>query len=328
MTRALLVSKGFIKEFGASFHNTAREGGSEARFVCLPESRSLSDEEVAEIEAAYLTRDIRFSPLYPAFCDAVASAPKLKWVHFVSAALDQYPFLDALEARGVRLTTSSGTNADPVANTAITGLLMLGRNFPKWLDARARRAWEPMRGKETPRDLAGQTVAVIGIGHIGAIIARFCQALRMNVIGVRRSPLKPGDPVDEMHTLAELPLVLPRCDFVVLACPYTPDTHHLLNEKTIAMLPRGAKVVNIGRGLLIDEPALIRALKNGHIHSAFLDVFETEPLPSDSPIWDMPNVIMSPHNASASAGNDARTAELFAANYVKFVRGERMLNEQ
>ena len=131
-----------------------------------------------------------------------------------------------------------------------------------------------------------------------------------------------------MHTLSELGEVLPRCDWVVLACPYSRETHHLLNADTLARLPRGARVINVARGACIDEPALIDALASGHIGGAYLDVFAKEPLPADSALWDLPNVIVSPHNASASSGNDARAAEVFTANFVRFARGDSMLNEQ
>jgi phosphoglycerate dehydrogenase-like enzyme len=205
---------------------------------------------------------------------------------------------------------------------------MLARGFPRWLNAQRQHAWEPLADENLPRDLEGQTVAIVGVGNIGTAVARFCRAAGMRAVGVRRSAQRAEHAVDEMHTLQSLPSVLPRCDFVVLACPYTPETHHLLNEATLARLPRGTCVVNVSRGAVIDEPALVRALESGHLGGAYLDVFEKEPLPADSPLWDMPNVIVSPHSASASAGNDARAAEIFAENLRRFARGQPLLNEQ
>jgi phosphoglycerate dehydrogenase-like enzyme len=326
----MLLSKGFVAQFGDRLETVAGAARLRPQFVHLPDDPGarLAATEAAKIEVAFLTRDIRFGPLYHSFGEVMKAAPNLKWVHFVSTGIDQHPFLPALLARRVRLTTSAGTNGEPVGQTAVCGLLMLARGFPRWLDAQRRRAWEPMRGAAVPCDLRGQTVAIVGLGTIGATVARLCQALGMRVIGLRRSPLRAGDPVDEMHSLPALPAVLPRCDWIVLACPHTDETHHLLNARTLALLPKGARVINVARGGCVDEPALIAALGSGHLGGAYLDVFEKEPLPADSPLWDMPNVIVSPHNASASAGNERRAAELFLDNLGRWGRGEPLLNER
>ncbi|MDP2242134.1 MAG: D-2-hydroxyacid dehydrogenase [Burkholderiales bacterium] len=326
----MLLSKKFVSEFGARLAPAVKEAGITLEAIHLPDDAKtqLSAADCEWVEIAFLTRDIRFSEHYHMFGAAVTAARNLKWVHFVSTGIDQHPFLPALIGRGVRLTTSAGTNGEPVGQTAIGGLLMLARGFPRWIDSQRRHAWEPVRGSAVPRDLRGQTIAVVGLGTIGATIARFCQALGMHVIGVRRSPLQPGDPVNEMHTLAEFPAVLPRCDWVVLACPLTDETRGLINAGTMALLPDGAHIINVARGGVADQPALIAALQSGRLGGAYLDVFEQEPLPPESPLWNLPNVIVSPHNASASAGNEGRAADVFAANLVKWARGEALLNER
>jgi len=326
----ILLSKGFVAQFGAELQAAASAAGVTPRIIHLPDdaTQRLPAAEIANIEAAYLTRDIRFSDHYHAFSDTVKAAPNLKWVHFTSTGIDQHPFLPALAERKVRLTTSAGTNGEPVGQTAICGLLMLARGFPRWIAAQREHKWDPTRGKDVPRDLRGQTVIIVGLGTIGATVARFCRALEMKVIALRRSPQRDGDPVDEMHTLDQLPALLPRCDWLVLACPYTKETHQLVNAKTLALLPQHAYLLNVARGAVVDEKALIAALQSKSIAGAYLDVFEKEPLPAESPLWDMPNVIVSPHNASASAGNDRRAAAVFTGNLQHFVRGERMQNEQ
>jgi phosphoglycerate dehydrogenase-like enzyme len=325
----MLLSKGFITEFGGELAAAAHLAGLETYPIHLPDSpvQPLPADDCAKIEIAFLTRDIRFSELYREFGAALESAANLKWVHFVSTGVDQHPFMPTLLERGVKLTTSAGTNGEPVGQTALCGLMMLARGFPKWIDAQRRRSWEPMRGNAVPRDLRGQTVLIVGLGTIGATVARFCQAIGMQVIGVRRSPRRADDPVDEMHQLMALPDLLPRCDWVVLACPLTDETRHLLNAGTLALLPKGANVVNVARGGCVDEPALIAALKSGHLGGAYLDVFAQEPLPADSPLWDIPNVIVSPHNASAASGNERRAAEVFFGNLGKWARGEALVNE-
>jgi phosphoglycerate dehydrogenase-like enzyme len=248
-------------------------------------------------------------------------------VHFPNAGVDQHPFLPGLTARKVRLTTSAGSNGEPVAQTAIGGLLLLARNFPHWWAAQRRREWKPLRGDAVPRDLKGQTILIIGLGRVGTTVARFCRLLGMHVIGVRRTPDKPDAAAHETHTLAALPQLLPRCDWVVLACPLAPETRRVINAGTLALLPRGARLVNVCRGGVVDEAAVIEALKNGQLGGAYLDVFEKEPLPAESPLWGLPNVIVSPHNAQASSGNDGRAMQIFLANLVNWARGKPLWNE-
>ena len=326
----ILLSKGTYAAYRDAIAAAARDGGIEARVLHLPDDPQarLTPEEVAGIAIAYFTRDIRYSEHYQAFVDTVSAAPNLKWVHFPNAGVDQHPFLPSLAVRRVRLTTSAGSNGEPVAHTAIGGLLMLARHFPHWWAAQAAREWKPLRGDAVPLDLKGQTVMVIGMGMVGATVARFCRALGMHVVGVRRKPRSPEDPVDEMHTLAALPQLLPRCDWIVLACALTPETRRVINATTLALLPRGARLVNVCRGGVVDEPAVIAALRSGRLGGAYLDVFEQEPLPPDSPLWDLPNVIVSPHNAQASSGNDHRAMQMFLGNLAKWARGEPLQNEQ
>jgi len=326
----ILLSKTSFATYRDPIAAAVREAGIEPRVIHLPDDPKarLTPEDSAAIEIAYFTRDIRFSEHYQAFIDTVTAAPNLKWVHFPNAGVDQHPFLPSLAARKVRLTTSAGSNGEPVAQTAIGGLLMLARNFPQWWAAQGRREWVPIRGDAVPRDLRGQTVLVLGLGLVGTTVARFCQTLGMHVIGMRRGPARPGDPVHETHTTAALPQLLPRCDWVVLACSLTPGTRRIINERTLALLPRGARLINVCRGAVVDEAAVIAALKSGQLGGAYLDVFEQEPLPAESPLWDLPNVIVSPHNAQASSGNDPRAMQIFLANLVQWARGEPLHNEQ
>ncbi|HXF65781.1 MAG TPA: D-2-hydroxyacid dehydrogenase [Burkholderiales bacterium] len=326
----VLLSKRFLARFGERFAAAARAAGITPAVLHLPEEpgASLDPAACARIEIAYLTRDWRFSQgHYRAFGEALAAAPRLKWVHFASTGVDQHPFLPDLLRRGVRLTSSIGSNGEPVAQTALGGLLMLARGFPAWWRAQRRRAWAPHPPDALPRELAGQTVLVVGLGVIGSAVARFCRALGMRVIGVRRRPGRGEEPADEVHPPARLTALLARCDWVVLACTHTPETHHLMNAASLAALPRGARLINVSRGGVVEERALVAALESGHLAGAYLDVFEREPLPADSPLWSLPNVIVSPHNAQASSGNDARSAEIFLANLERFGRGEPLANE-
>ncbi len=324
----ILLSKPFIAKYGDELEQVARRLKLEPQIVHLPDDPQarLAQAECDRIELTMQTRDIRFSDHFKSFGETLIAAKNLQWAHFYSTAIEQHVFVPPLLERGVRLTTSAGSNGEPVAQTAIAGLLMLARKFPHWLDAQRRHAWEPLRGEQVPADLRGQTVVIVGLGNIGMPVARFCQAIGMHVIGVRRTLKKDGDPLDEIHPLAELPELLPRCQWLVLACPYTKETHHLVNTDTLAKLPRGAALINVARGRVADEPALIAALASGQLGCAYLDVFEKEPLPAESPLWGMPNVIVTPHNASVSSGNDRRSAEIFLVNLEKWARGEPLLN--
>jgi phosphoglycerate dehydrogenase-like enzyme len=325
----ILLSRGIAAGCGEALAAAAREVGLTPRVLHVPDDPNarLAPEDCGRIEIAYYTRDIRFSPLNESFIEALTGASRLKWVHFVTAAIEHFPFVTALTGRGVKLTHSAGSNGEPVAQTAIGGLLMLARGFPHWWAAQGRREWAPLRNDAAPRDLAGETVLIVGLGTIGTVVARFCQALGMHVIGVRRSPRRPEDPVHEMHAPAALPELLPRCRWVVLACPLTPETRRMIDAGTLARLPRGACLINVARGGLADEGAVIAALKSGQLGGAYLDVFEEEPLPPDSELWALPNAILSPHNASASAGNDERATRIFLGNLVRWAHGRPLQNE-
>jgi len=185
----------------------------------------------------------------------------------------------------------------------------------------------PAASNSSPRDLKGQTAVILGLGKIGTEIARLAQALGLTVVGVRRGPRRPGDPVDELHPPAALAALLGRCDWLVIACPLTPETRGLVDAGLIAKLPRAARIINVARGEIVDEPALIAALQDRRLAGAYLDVFATEPLPPESPLWDLPNVIVTPHSAGAAAGNDERVLEIFLENFGRWHRGMPLVNE-
>jgi phosphoglycerate dehydrogenase-like enzyme len=324
---ALLVSHQCNVEYGTKLAAFAEREGRELELIVLPATRDarLSEADCARVEAAFFSGDV-FPDYSRQFFSAVRKAPNLKWLHVFNAGVD-HPIYREMLARGVRLTTSSGSTAAPIAQTAIAGLLMLARNFPHWTAAQRTRAWQPMEGRAVPSDLAGQTVLVLGVGHIGKAFARIARALGLYVIGVRRSARRPDDPVDEMHAPDDLAELLPRVQWLVAACPLTPKTRGLIDGEALARLPRGARVINVARGEIVNEPALIAALESGHLGGAYLDVFEQEPLPPDSPLWDMPNVVLTPHNSAAAAGNDRRVYEIFTDNLGRWLRGTALVNE-
>ena len=324
---ALIISHRCHAVFGAELAAAVTRLKLPIDIVALPADKDarLSEADVARAEIAFFSQDL--NPTHSRqFFSAVRKAPNFKWVHVFNIGVDHPIYTEMLE-RGVRVTTSAGTTAAPIAQTALTGMLMLARGFPHWLKAQAEHRWDPVRLENPPRDLPGQTVVVYGLGQIGAEFARLARALGLRVIGVRRSPRKADDPVDEMHTPDQLDKLLPRADWLMLACPLTPETRKLITAQRLALLPKGAYLLNIARGEVIDEAAMMEALKSGHLAGAYLDVFEQEPLPATSPLWDMPNVIVTPHNSSSSAGNEQRVLDSFVCNLDQWQQGAPLINE-
>ncbi|HSN41890.1 MAG TPA: D-2-hydroxyacid dehydrogenase [Burkholderiales bacterium] len=323
----LLVSHRCNTVYGAAIAAAAARAGPKLELLALPadcEAR-LADADCARIDLAYFSADV-FPEFSRQFFSALRKAPGLKWLHVFNAGVD-HPIYAEMLARGVRLTTSSGSTAEPIAQTAIAGLLMLARNFPRWLEGQRKRVWDPMRVPDVPRDLRGQTMLILGLGKIGNEIARLAQALGLHVIGLRRGGKQPGDHVDELRLPGALNELLPGADWLIVACPLTAETRGMIDAGLIARLPRGARIINIARGEIIDETALIAALREGRLGGAYLDVFGQEPLPAESPLWDLPNVFVSPHNSAAALGNDERVHRMFIANLENWQRGKALGNE-
>ena len=288
----------------------------------------------AGIEVAFVSRDLfvggtrhLLTPRFRRFVELVLAAPDLRWVQAFSAGTDLHVYQDML-ARGLLLTSAAGASAPTVAQTAVAGLLALARGFPRIVAAQRRREWRPLsRDGAEPRDLAGQTALVVGTGPIGQEVGRLCRALGLRTVGVRRNAAAGAPPgFDEAAGFADLSEKLPRADWLVLACPLTATTRGFIDAEALALLPPGAHLVNVARGGVVVEADLLAALESGRVAGAFLDVFTAEPLPPDSPFWDLPNVIVSPHSAAASDGLAERVAAVFCENLGRWRRGEPLRN--
>lgn len=329
MKFGMLLSKGVVAEFGKEIAAAVESAGAEPDFVHLPDDPQarLDAADLARIHAAYFTRDLRFTKYVHAFDHAMTATPNLRWVHYISSGMNPTAWLDDLLRRGVRMSTSTGSNAEPVAQVALTGLLLMGRRMHVWIRGQQNRQWLPHRDQDVPPDLAGQTVVVVGLGAVGSRFAVFARTLGLEVIGVRRSPLKPGDPVDRLVPPSELHSVLPLADFLVMTCPLTSATRGLIDARALSLMKPTASFINVARGEVVDEAALIDALQRKALAGAYLDVYAKEPLPLDSPLWDMPTVIMSPHNASSARGNEARGTGIFIENIARLLREEPLRNE-
>lgn len=293
-----------------------------------------------DADVAFISREVTGTStkheIHPALQQVytlLRQSPGLKWVHIHSAGADRPIYLD-LMAKGVQVCTSSGANAQVVATVALAGILALARRFPLLWAEQQKRQWIPMMGERMPRDLPGQTVTVVGWGPIGQKLGSLLQALGMQVVAVRQQAqakrLNSSDPSDlhsvEMVTFEDWQQVLPKTDWLVLACPLTSKTRQLVNAQALALLPPGAHLVNVARGEVVDEPALVAALQSGRLGGAFLDVFAHEPLPQDSPLWAMPQVMLTPHAAGHSDGNETRVAQMFLDNLGRWTQGLPLRN--
>lgn len=329
MKFGMLLSQGVVAEFGTDIAAAVTALGAQPDFVHLPDDPDarLAPADLARVHAAYFTRDLRFTRYVHAFDHAMSATPNLRWVHYISSGMNPTAWLDDLVRRGVRQSTSTGSNAEPVAQIALMGLLLMGRRVHVWIRGQQAKQWLPHRDKDVPPDLAGQTVVVVGLGAVGTRFAHYARMLGLKVIGVRRSPLAPGDPVDRLVSPAELTSVLPEADFLVMTCPLTSATRGLIDARALALLKPSASFINVARGEVVDEPALIDALQRKTLAGAYLDVYAQEPLPLDSPLWNLPNVVMSPHNASSARGNEARGARIFIENIRRLLCDEPLVNE-
>ncbi len=323
----LLVSQPFRAQFGAALSEFAAQRSLPLELVLLPEDR---DARVSEQDAARITCALFSSDIHPdwsrSFYSTLRKAANLRWLHVFNAGVDA-PIFTELMQRGVRLTTSSGSNAEAVANSALAGLLALARGLPRWMAQQRERVWQKTPRGEASPDLRGQTLLLIGAGAIGSHIATVAQALGLAVVVVRNRVPAAADTPWETHPPAHLAELLPRAHWLVIAAPLTPNTRRMIDAPALARLPRGAQVINIGRGEIVDQAALIAALASGHLGGAYLDVFDPEPLPADSPLWAMPNVIVSPHDAASAAGNDERVFRLFCRNLANWQAGGALVNE-
>ncbi len=245
-------------------------------------------------------------------------APKLKWIANIGSGTEQYRALGILESP-VHMTSAKGVAARALAEFAMAQMLMLTKNFHNRLRLQLESQW-----KRVPQgDLYGQTLGIVGLGEIGTHLARFAKAFDMRVLATRRrvsGGLPPN--VDAMYPIGELRAMLAQCDVVAVAVALTQDTHGLIGRDELAVMKKSAFLVNVARGEVMDEPALIDALKKEAIAGAALDVFVQEPLPKDSPLWGLPNVILSPHNAVTLTGYPEATFNRFVENFRRYVRGE------
>jgi phosphoglycerate dehydrogenase-like enzyme len=271
--------------------------------------------------------------------NALDLAPGLRWMQLHSAGADHlldHPILNS----DVTITTASGIHATPIAEYVFASILAFRWRVPHMTHCQRKGEWPSGRWELYSRpELRGSTLGIVGYGSIGREVGRLGKAFGMKVLALRRSagradegytPQDTGDPQgtvpDRFYTPGALHEMLAQCDYVVIALPMTPATEHFIGAAELGAMKPTAYLVNIARGAIVDEKALIQALQEGQIGGAGLDVFEQEPLPSGHPLWDLENVLISPHVAGFSPRYDERAAALFGQNMARYLAGEPLLN--
>ncbi len=259
----------------------------------------------------------------------LARAPKLAFVQSISAGMNQYD-VAAFRDLGVRLASAQGVNAQAVAEHAIAMTLSITRQLHLARDHQHKKFWRGMIGDPAKREdeLAGKTMLIVGMGGIGGKLAAIAKAFDMRVIGTRRDPAKGTGGADEVFADRDLLKVLPRADIVVLTCPITPETTNLMNAKAFAAMKPGAMLINVARGAVVDEPALIAALQSGHLASAGIDVTVEEPLAASSPLWTMPNVVITPHTGGETRSYEENVIDVLLDNLARLQQGQTALRNE
>jgi phosphoglycerate dehydrogenase-like enzyme len=258
--------------------------------------------------------------------DMIAQAPRLRFIQSVSAGTNMFDPA-ALAAAGIRLASAQGGNLRAVSEHALALVLAVHRHLHLSRDRQARGEWRGMIADAglREREIFGKTLLVVGFGQIGQRIGRLARAFGMRVVGLRRSAAPLPEAADEVARIGELHVWLPEADVVLLACPLTSETAGLIGQAELAAMKHGATLVNVARGAVVDEAALVAGLRAGRPAAAALDVFVEEPLPATSPLWAMPNVIVTPHSAGETEIYETAVIDILEDNLGRMWRGEAAL---
>jgi phosphoglycerate dehydrogenase-like enzyme len=259
----------------------------------------------------------------------LARTTRLRFIQAIGAGTDQFP-RDELARRSIRLASARGVNGRAVAEHGMALMLALSRRLPEGRDNQAKRVWRGMIGDLSQREdeLAGKTLLIVGLGDIGGRLARLAKAFDMRIVGLRRDPALGHGAADAVHPMADLLRLLPEADVVALTCPLTPETENLIDAAALARMKPSAYLINVARGRVIDEPALIETLAARRIAGAALDVTVEEPLPPNSPLWGMEHVLITPHTAGETRRYEDNVIEILRDNLDRLWRGEPELRNQ
>ncbi len=261
--------------------------------------------------------------------DLLQRTDRLKFIQSIGAGFNQFP-QDQLRERGIRLASASGVNKNAVSEQAMAHILSLTRHIHTGRDHQRNHFWREMIGEIPKREdeLEGKTMLIVGFGKIGSRLAKLGKAFDMHVIGTKRNPAMAEGPADEVYPNDKLAELLPRADFVVLTCPLTPETKNLINRNTLDLMKSSAYLINVARGHVVNEPDLIAALQQGRIAGAGLDTFWEEPLPKTSPLWDIENVMITPHTGGETQMYEENLVDILIDNLERLLKGREPLRNQ
>ena len=256
-------------------------------------------------------------------------ADRLRFIQAIGAGTDQFS-REELAKRGIRLASARGVNARAVSEHAMALMLALSRRLPEARDNQKKQVWRGMIGDLAQREdeLAGKTLLIVGLGDIGGRLARLAKAFDMRVVGLRRDPAAGKGAADAVHRMGDLHALLPEADFVALTCPLTPETEKLIDAAALGRMKPSAYLVNVARGRVVDQEALIETLAARQIAGAALDVTAEEPLPPESPLWGMEHVLITPHTAGETRRYEDNVIEILRDNLDRLWRGEAQLRNQ
>lgn len=250
-------------------------------------------------------------------------ATNLRWIFVFSAGVERVMVPEVLDLN-IRISSAKGIHGLPMADHVIGFILSFLRGFPSYFTQQKNKTWKLI--PYSMQEIVGKTVGIFGMGEIGKVVAKRCKALDMRVLGVKRTPA-PMEFVDKVYPSGDCDEVLRESDFIVILLPLTPDTVHYFDRAKLSKMKKSAVLINVGRGQVVDEQALIECLQESRIAGAALDATEVEPLPQDSPLWLMPNVLITPHCAAVTPHYMDRAFDMFCRNIERFYRGERLISE-
>jgi phosphoglycerate dehydrogenase-like enzyme len=286
--------------------------------------RTLEQEE--KLKTLMAEADILFGYVPPPYHKDIKKwFPRLRWNQSPSAGIGWGAKNNNWVETDITFTTASGMHDTPLAEFCLMSMLMFVKDYFWMSEEKAKKHW----ARTCSTELRGKTLAIIGLGKVGGETARLAKSFGMHVVGTKRHSEKidlVSLNVDKIYKWNEFEPMLSEADFLVLACPETDETRGLISKKELSQMKKGAVLINIARGSIVDEDALIDFLKSGHLGGAALDVFRVEPLPSDNPLWDMPRVIISPHSASTAENENMKLTKIFIDNMFNYLDGKPLRN--